>query len=91
MIGQCERLARTLFGPMSGEEDMKENVGRIDQTIRSIIGPTLFLAGYYSLEKKSRQKLPLAVMIGGALIIESAITRTCPLNAIMGIDTRKRK
>jgi hypothetical protein len=27
-------------------------------------------------------------MIGGALVIESAITRVCPLNALLGIDTR---
>ncbi len=70
---------------------MKENVGRIDQVFRSVIGPSLFFAGYCSMAKKNRQKLPLAAMISGALIIESAITRTCPLNALLGIDTTRRK
>jgi hypothetical protein len=70
---------------------MKENVGDTDQLIRSIIGPSLFFSGYCALKGNQRQKSALAVMIGGALILESAITRTCPLNALLGIDTRRKK
>jgi hypothetical protein len=68
---------------------MKENVGRTDQRIRSIVGPFLILAGYRTLKKRHRRTIALAAMIGGALILESAITRTCPINDLIGIDTRE--
>ncbi len=69
---------------------MKENVGRADQAWRSIAGPLLVYAGYSRLQGKKGRAAGLAAMIGGALIAESAVTRTCPLNEALGIDTRRK-
>jgi hypothetical protein len=67
---------------------MKENVGRTDQLLRAAAGPALMLLGYTRLEGRRGRALGLAALVGGALVVESAITRTCPLNALLGLDTR---
>jgi uncharacterized membrane protein len=70
---------------------MKENVGNRDRWMRSIVGPAMLAIGY-SVLRGRRGRLPgLATMIGGALVAESAVTRVCPLNAALGIDTRERR
>jgi hypothetical protein len=69
---------------------MQVNVGRTDQLLRSLVGPALFLAGLGRLGGRQGQPLGLAAIIGGALVIESAMTRTCPLNAALGINTASR-
>ena len=66
---------------------MKENVGRTDQILRGVVGPLLAAFGYSRLGGKQGKLVGLAAMISGALITETAITRTCPLNEVMGIDT----
>ena len=68
---------------------MKENVGRADQIVRSIVGPALLAAGYTWLGGRWGRVAGLAAMISGALITETAITRTCPLNELFGVDTRR--
>jgi hypothetical protein len=68
---------------------LKENVGRTDQAIRAVVGPGLVIAGLTLLEGKRGRPLGLAAMLGGAMISETALTRTCPLNGLLGIDTRK--
>jgi len=68
---------------------VKENVGRTDQAIRAVVGPGLLIAGLTLLKGKRGRPLGLAAMVGGALISETAITRTCPLNELLGIDTSK--
>lgn len=68
---------------------MKENVGTKDQIIRSITGPALMVAGYTALGGRNGRVAGLATMIFGALVVESAVTRVCPLNAALGIDTRE--
>ena len=70
---------------------MKENVGKKDRIIRSLVGPSLMIAGYTSLKGCKGKVSGLATMIFGALIIESAITRVCPLNAAFGFDTREKR
>lgn len=70
---------------------MKENVGNKDRIIRSITGPALMVAGYTALGGRKGTAAGLATMIFGALVIESAVTRVCPLNAAFGIDTRESK
>lgn len=70
------------------EAAVKENVGTTDRIIRSIAGPALVLAGYLRLGGKAGDPTGLAVMIAGVLLIESAITRVCPVSAAAGIDTR---
>lgn len=67
---------------------MRENVGDTDRVIRAVAGPALVLAGLTRFGAARGRTTGLAVMIAGALIIESAITRVCPMNSILGIDTR---
>lgn len=67
---------------------MRENVGNTDRTIRSIAGPVLIGLGYTALGGNKGRPGGLATMILGTLIVESAITRVCPANALLGIDTR---
>jgi hypothetical protein len=67
---------------------MKENVGPEDRAVRMLVGPALMALGYTRLGGRAGELAGLAAMIGGALVIESAITRVCPLNALLGIDTR---
>jgi hypothetical protein len=69
---------------------MKENVGRRDQAMRSVLGPLMVLLGYSWLKGGEGRIVGLAVMMGGGLISETAITRTCPLNELLGIDTTTR-
>ncbi len=66
---------------------MKENVGRNDQTMRSMLGPLMLFAGYFILGGRKGRASGLMTMIAGALVTETAITRTCPLNDYLGIDT----
>lgn len=66
---------------------MKENVGRIDQAMRAIAGPSLAVLGYSRLGGHRGDAAGLALMIMGALIAGTAVTRVCPLNAALGIDT----
>lgn len=70
---------------------MKENVGPEDRLLRSMAGPVLLAAGYTWLGGRDGHSIGLVAMIGGALIIESAITKVCPLNAALGIDTRRKR
>lgn len=70
---------------------MKENVGTVDQVARAITGPVLLILGYKKLGG-NRGNLPgLITMIAATTLIESAITRVCPLNSAFGIDTRNKK
>lgn len=69
---------------------MKENVGKKDRIMRSLVGPVLMVVGYTTLKGCKGKTSGLATMIFGALVIESAITRVCPLNAAFGIDTREK-
>ena len=68
---------------------MQENVGRIDRIVRSIVGPAL--AGF-GIDQLRRGNLVFGGVgiAAGTLIIESAVTRVCPLNAALGIDTRSQ-
>jgi hypothetical protein len=67
---------------------MKENVGRADRLVRSVVGPALMTAGYGPLGGNRGKLAGLLGLITGALVVESAITRVCPLNALFGLDTR---
>lgn len=69
---------------------MKTNVGGKDRQVRSWLGPALMAASY--LLGGRRGKLGgLLGMVGGALVTESAITRTCPMNRLLGINTARRR
>ena len=69
---------------------MKENVGGADRLGRAAIGPLLFILGATALNGRKGAPLGLLAMIGGALIAETAITRVCPVNELIGIDTARR-
>lgn len=66
---------------------MQENVGTIDRWVRVAVGGTLVTAGLYGLAR--RNVLPAALLTTGALVLESALTRVCPVNAWLGVDTRR--
>ncbi len=69
---------------------MRENVGGMDRTMRLAVGPGLLALGYTALGG-SRGRLPgLLAMIAGALVTETGITRVCPVNEAIGLDTARR-
>ncbi|WP_037374199.1 YgaP family membrane protein [Salinimicrobium xinjiangense] len=70
---------------------MKENVGKQDQLIRSLVGPGLMVLGYFFLKKQKSSLGGIASIVTGTLLAESAITRVCPVNEFFGIDTREKK
>jgi hypothetical protein len=67
---------------------MQENVGSADRALRSIAGPLLLAVGFTTLRGRQGRLAGLATMIAGTLVIESAVTRVCPLNAMLSLDTR---
>jgi len=67
---------------------MKENVGGADQLIRTVLGPAMIAASVSRLGAAKGNTLGLLTLVGGVLVLESAITRTCPVNAALGVDTR---
>ena len=69
---------------------MQENVGSRDRIMRSIVGPLLMGIGLTRLGGREGRSLGLTAIVAGALVIESAVTRVCPLNHALGIDTRDR-
>ena len=71
------------------EAMVKENVGRADQAVRSILGPALIALGATRWGGRRGRVAGLAAMIAGALVTETAVTRTCPLNALLGVDTAR--
>ena len=66
---------------------MQENVGQIDRWVRFALGGALVLGGLRALTRRRTFGGALA-LTGGALVLESAITRVCPVNALLGVDTR---
>ncbi len=70
---------------------MKENVGRIDRVGRFIVGPALAALGYARLGGDRGSWLGLTAIVIATAIVDSAITRVCPVNALLGIDTRSTR
>lgn len=67
---------------------MKENVGGIDRKIRFVIGPTLMGIGIAQLRDRRRGSLGgILSLLAGEALLNSAVTRVCPANALLGIDT----
>ena len=66
---------------------MKENVGNADRLLRVGIGASLLTAGVLRL--RSGKLGPSLLFASGALLLGSAIYRVCPMNSLLGIDTRK--
>jgi hypothetical protein len=68
---------------------VQENVGGNDLTIRWLLGPALLLLGLTALGARRGRPGGLLALVAGTSVVESAITRTCPLNHVLGIDTRR--
>ena len=66
---------------------MRENVGGRERALRAAIGPALVLWGWTVLGPAQRKSGPVALMITGALVAETAVTKVCPVSAAFGIDT----
>jgi hypothetical protein len=65
---------------------MRENVGHVDRIVRFILGPGLFALGVDRLRRGNL--IGVLGVAAGTMVLESAITRVCPLNAVLHIDTR---
>ena len=66
---------------------MNENVGKPDQVVRAVVGPLLLIIGYTLLGGRRGKPAGLAAMLAGAMTVQTAVTRTCPLNEYLGINT----
>lgn len=66
---------------------MKENVGGPERLLRAGISPALIAWGWVVLGPAGRKSGPVALMITGALVAETAVTKVCPVSAVFGIDT----
>ena len=66
---------------------MRENVGGLDRRVRLVAGPALMAFGFTRLGGRDGTIPGLLALLGGALITETAITRVCPLNEVLGVDT----
>jgi hypothetical protein len=66
---------------------MQENVGNRDRLLRFAVGGSLLLAGLSGLRRG--RWVPALLLTSGTAVLESAITRVCPVNALLGIDTRE--
>jgi uncharacterized membrane protein len=69
---------------------MRENVGELDRVMRGVFGSALVLRGLVQLIR-GKEVRGLLRLLGGALVLESAVTRVCPVNAALGIDTRSKQ
>jgi hypothetical protein len=71
---------------------MHENVGRVDQIVRFIVSPPLIAVGVRGLGRRRGSLIgPTAVLLFGEALLSSAVTRVCPLNRALGIDTRSER
>ena len=66
---------------------MQENVGGADRALRSVAGPALIALGLTRLGAREGRRAGLCALVLGALTTETVITRVCPLNAVLGLDT----
>lgn len=64
---------------------MKRNVGGFDLTLRIIVGIGLLLAGLMAPISTVWQIVALTV---AAIALITAVMQFCPINAILGINTR---
>jgi hypothetical protein len=68
---------------------MQENVGNVERWGRAALGSAL-LAGSISAILRKRPTAAAALGATGAVLLETAITRVCPVNAMLGIGARAR-
>jgi hypothetical protein len=66
---------------------MRENVGNTERLFRIGIGASLAAVGLSRV--KNGGLGPALLFASGALVLESGLTRVCPVNALLGIDSRE--
>jgi hypothetical protein len=69
---------------------MKENVGGAELVVRSIAGPALLAAGLTGLGARQGRPGGLVALIWGAMVAETALTRTCSVNGLLGRNSARR-
>ena len=55
--------------------------------VRSLAGPALLLAGLTVLGARAGRPAGLGALVWGAMVTETALTRTCSVNGLLGRDT----
>ena len=68
---------------------MQENVGHVERWGRAALGSAL-IAGSIRAIMRKRPAAAAALGATGAVLLETAITRVCPLNALLGIGSHVR-
>lgn len=68
---------------------MQENVGGAELPIRAITGPALLIAALTVLGAREGKPAGLGALIWGTLVTETAITRTCSVNGLLGRNTAR--
>ena len=63
---------------------MQQNVGGTDRTARFVAGAALLGGGLLTSEPRWRA----AMLAGSAVALGTAVTRYCPGNALLGIDSK---
>lgn len=66
---------------------MQENVGTADRWLRVAVGGALVLGSLRAL-RRGGGIAPGLALAAGAIVLETAVTRVCPVNAALGLDTR---
>jgi hypothetical protein len=66
---------------------MQENVGSLDRWVRLAAGGALMFGAARALGARGALA-PALVFASGAMVLQTAVTRVCALNALLGIDTR---
>ena len=66
---------------------MKTNVGKTEQIIRGVAGPALLALGLTVLGATKGKVPGLLALVGGVILTETAVTRTCPLYSALGISS----
>jgi hypothetical protein len=67
---------------------MRENVGHVDRIVRTVVGSGLVALAFAPLRAHDGRLPGLLALVAGTMVLESALTRVCPLNHALGLDTR---
>lgn len=66
---------------------MQENVGGVERAVRAIAGPALVVAGLTRLGARRGRPVGLFALVWGAVVTETAVTKTCSINGLLSRDT----
>lgn len=73
---------------------MQKNVGGFDRRARFVLGPVLAIVGIAALAGAITLAagtlgvaLAAIALVVGAILTVTAVTRTCPMNSLLGVDT----